>query len=247
MKRLTIVSAVLCLSLLASGCTTKAKTLTSETHAPAGGTAMSEAQNNQAVNGQHDVKVEDLSKDNYTDSNNDTYTSVYPKLIVDGKEAAEINESLRDYIKKTYPIKVETEYGITEGYETSYKWAVKGNIVSIVIHVSGICSDYFTNEAFNYDLDTLKPIDDSEVVKRLGMTDEAFFGKTSDILKKECKDIGDYDLDKTLASVNYDNITPFITSDGKPGVVAGIYYAADSQFGGMVSVRGFNLETGERA
>ena len=67
MKRLTIVSAVLCLSLLASGCTTKAKTLTSETHAPAGGTASSGAQSSQAVNGQHDVKVEDLSKDNYTD------------------------------------------------------------------------------------------------------------------------------------------------------------------------------------
>ena len=63
MKRLTIISAALCLSLLTSGCVSKTKTLTSETHASAGGTAISEssaAETGKSVTGPHDVKVEDL-------------------------------------------------------------------------------------------------------------------------------------------------------------------------------------------
>ena len=242
MKRITIVSTLLCLSLLASGCAGKPKVLSSEVHASTSAAATTEAAATEAVTGTHDVKVEELSKDSYTDEYNDTYTSVYPKLIVDGKEAAEINESLRSYIQKTYPLREKTDYGYLEGSEIKYVWGVNGNVVSVVILVSGIKSDYYTTEAFNYDLDTLKALDDSEVVKRLGMTDDDFFKKTAEILKKECGDVRDYDLDKTLASVNYDNITPFITADGNPGVIAGIYYSADSQFGGMVSARRFDIK-----
>ena len=255
MKRTSIVSALLCLSLFASGCAGKPRVLSSEVHASTSATATTEASTNttatgasntEAVTGPHDVKVEDLSKDSYTDEYKDTYTSVYPKLIVDGKEATEINESLKSHIQKTYPLREKTEYGYLEGSEVSYVWGVNSNVVSIVIEASGIKSDYFTSEAFNYDLDTLKPLDDSEVVKRLGMTDDEFFKKTAEILKKECGNISDYDLDKTLASVNYDNITPFITSEGTLGVVAGIYFAADSQFGGLVSVRSFDIKTMKR-
>lgn len=242
MKRITIVSTLLCLSLLASGCAVKPKVLSSEVHATTSAAATTEAAATEAATGSHDVKVEELSKDSYTDEFNDTYTSVYPKLIVDGKEATEINESLKSNIQKKYPLREKTDYGYLEGFEIKYEWGVNGNVVSIVIRVSGIKSDYFTTEAFNYDLDTLKALDDSEVVKRLGMTDDDFFKKTAEILKKKCESISDYDLDKTLASVNYDNITPFITTDGNPGVIAGIWYAADSQFGGLVSARCFDIK-----
>ena len=241
MKRTTIVSAMICLSLLVSGCVGKPKALSSEVHVSTNGAAKTEA-----AAGSHDVKVEELSKDSYTDEYKETHTSVYPKLIVDGKEATEINEELRSYIQKTYPLREKTEYGYLEGYEISYKWGVNGNVVSIVIKVSGISSDYFTTEAFNYDLDTLTPLADSEVVKRLGMTDDVFFKKTAEVLKKEYGNILDFDLDKTLASVDYDHITPFITSEGNPGVVIGIYFAADSQFGGLVSARCFDIKTMER-
>ena len=194
----------------------------------------------------HDVSVEDLSKTTYTDDYNNTYTSVYPKLIVDGKEATNINETISSYILKTYPIQIKTDYGYIEGYETSYRWGVMGNTVSIVIHASSIDSDYFTNEVFNYDLDTLKQLDDSEVVKRFGMTDEVFFNNTVDIIKKAGDDNRSYDLDKTVAAVNYDNVTPFVTSKGNPGVAASIYYVSDSQFGGSTSVRCFDMTTMEQ-
>lgn len=246
MKRTTIAATLLCLSLLASGCNGKPKTLSSETRVSAGSAVTTEAATSEAVKGTHEVKVEELSKDSYTDDYNDTYTSVYPKIIVDGKEATEINESIRNYIQKNYPLRTKTEYGYVEGSEITYKWGANANTISVIINVSGIKSDYFTTEVFNYDLDTLKSIDDSEVVKRLGMTDDEFFSKTAEVLKKALGNISDYDRDKTLASVNYDNITPFITSDGKPGVIAGIFYAADSQFGGLVSVRSFDLSTMER-
>lgn len=170
MKRTTIVSAMICLSLLVSGCVGKPKALSSEVHVSTNGAAKTET-----AAGSHDVKVEELSKDSYTDEYKETHTSVYPKLIVDGKEATEINEELRSYIQKTYPLREKTEYGYLEGYEVSYKWGVNGNVVSIVIKSSAISSDYFTTEAFNYDLDTLTPLADSEVVKRLGMTDDDFF------------------------------------------------------------------------
>lgn len=248
MKKKALVSALLCLSLLSSGCIAKPKTPSSETRVSSNAAVTTEAsttdtENSPAVTRQHEVKIIDLDKSTYTDESNETYTSVYPKLIVDGKEATEINERLKSYILKTYPIKVKTEYGYIEGYETSYRWGVNCNIVSINIHVSGICSDYFTNEVFNYDLDTLKPVDDSEVIKRFGMTGEEFISKTKEILKKNCEGKQDFDLDKTLAAANFDNISPFITPDGQLGVLTGFVFAEDSQFGGMESVRGFDIMT----
>lgn len=246
MKKITIVSAMLCMSLLASGCTGKPKTLSSQAHVSNSTAVTTEAVTTKAATGSHTVSVEELSKDSYTDEYNDTYTSVYPKIIVDGKEAAEINESLKSFIQKTYPLRTKTEYGYLEGYEITYSWGANANTISVIIRVSAIKSDYYTNEVFNYDLDTLKTIDDSEVVKRLGMTDDEFFSKTAEVLKKEMGENRTFDLDKTLSSLNYDKLTPMITPDGNPGVLAALDYAAGEQFGGLVNAMRFDLKAMKR-
>jgi len=189
----------------------------------------------------HDVSVEEIKKLS-SDQGDFEYNSVAPKLIVDGNEATEINDSLSKYIEENYPLDIDGDY--PDGMSTKLVWGVKDNIVSIVICARSTDSDYFTREAFNYDLDTLEELDDSEVVKRLGMTDDEFFGKTSDIVKKYC-DGKDYDLEKCLAAVNYDKITPFIMPDGTPGVICCIVYGQDSQFMGLESGRGFNMTTME--
>ena len=191
----------------------------------------------------HQVSVVDFSEITLTDINGVEYSNVCPKLIVDGEEATEINESLSKYLKETYPIEMNGDY--VDGFETSYVWGYNDDTVSIVIFAGYLSEDYYTYEAFNYDLDTLEPLEAGEVTKRLGMTDDELFSKTADILTAYC-DGTSYDLDKCIENNNYNNITPFILPDGNAGVTAGIYYSADSQFSGAVSVRCFDMTTMER-
>ena len=256
MKKATIITTALCLSLMATGCFGTQNTPASEsgnlptevttagettTEAATSETALIESESSEATKASHQVNVEVITTQTYSEGAYDV-NSVVPKLTVDGVEATEINASLESYIQKTYPLENKGDY--YEGWSTSIKWGANENTVSIVILASDTSSDYFTCEVFNYDLDTLTAIDDSEVTKRLGMTDEEFFGKTEEIINNYCGN-GRYDLDKSLAAVNYDKATPLITPDGNPGVAACIVYPVDSQFSGLESIRCFNMTTME--
>ncbi|MCR5341490.1 MAG: hypothetical protein K6E60_09100 [Saccharofermentans sp.] len=250
----TILTSALCLTLMATGCvnngaapasapaeTTSATETTTETTAATteATTESSAPETSETKKTAHQVTVEVLKKMTYSDGNNE-FSCVYPKITVDGKEASSINRSLTDHIQKKYPMEKD---GVNiDGWATKISWGANENTLSVVILASDVSTDYFTTEVFNYDLDTLEKIDDSEVTKRLGLTDADLFAKTKEILTKYCKERG-YNLDKSLADVNYDKITPYITRDGKAGVAATVYYVRDSQFSGMDSVRTFSLHT----
>lgn len=257
MKKTALISTALCLSLMATGCVSSKKTPATEnqatttevtTEATTDTTVPSEAttgdvKSSEAATGSHKVKVELITLVKSLEGESE-YTMVVPKITVDGKEATEINESLSKYIKENYKLEVNEDHA--DGMSTKIFWGVKDNTLSIIICADETFTDYFTRDVFNYDLDTLKTLEDSEVTKRLGMTDEAFFAKTTEILKKYCeKNPSSYDLDKTLASVKYDKITPFVMPDGTPGVLCPICYSADSQFSGSDSMRCFNMTTME--
>ena len=231
MKRLKIISAALCLSFLAAGCTVNKKTPESEPASSDTSVAAEAASS-------HQVTVEDLTR-NVISLGETDYISSCPKLIVDGVEATEINTAISEHIQEEYPLTTDGEY--VDGYETIYKWGVKNNTVSIVIYATYLSEDYYTVEVYNYDLDTLAPLEDTEVAKRLGMTDEEFFNKTAEIFTERYGDVRDIDLVKSIEQIDYYNITPYITPEGNPGVAACIYYAEDSQFSGMESVRCFEL------
>ena len=230
MKKITIVSVALCLSILASGCTTNEPAQASKP------TTVTTAE--ETTKAAHQVNVEVVTLQSSADGDQ----QVVPKITVDGVEAAEINNTLSSYIQTEYPLDIYDDYA--DGMATKIYWGVKDNVLTIVIHAHETFTDYFTYDVFNYDLDTLKAMDDSEVVKSLGMTDEEFISKTSEIVKNFCSE-RDYDLDKSLAAVGYENCTPFVTPDGTPGVAASIYFPADSQFGGGASLRCFNMATME--
>ena len=237
MKRIKVISAVLCLSHMAAGCTAHQTTPASEPQ----DTTTAETAGESAP--AHQVQVEDLQKTTLSDGTSE-FTSAIPKLIVDGVEATTINAELSDYVQKNYPLEQNGDY--VDGYETRYSWGVKDNTVSIVIAASAVCEDYFTCEVFNYDVETLTALEDTEVAKRLGMTDDDFFNKTADILNANYNGNPDIDLEKSIAQIDYINITPFITPDGEPGVALCFYYAVGSQFSGMESMRCFNMSTMER-
>ena len=244
MKKLIIVSAALCVALIAAGCSGTKNAPASEPVVIATvPTAVSESTVEETTAPAHQVTVEDLTNVTLSDGVTD-YNSSIPKLIVDGQEATEINNSISNYIQETYPLE-KTDDGV-DGYETRYSWGVMDNTVSIVINASAVCEDYFTCEVFNYDLDTLQPLSDSEVVSRFGMTDDEFFSKTAEVYMSYFGNIPDYDINKSIAAINYDKITPMITSNGNPGVAGCVIYAADSQFGGMESIRCFDIVTMER-
>ena len=236
MKRITIIATALCLSLMTTGCVAnkKAPAVTTEA-ATAGTTAETTAS--------HNVEVELIKLFSHVEGDFEIAT-VVPKITVDGKEATEINAALSEHIKKEY--KLEMDGVNADGMSTRIAWGAKDNTLSIIILANDTSTDYFTAEVFNYDLDTLKDLDDSEVTKRLGMTDDEFFSKTTEIIKKHCEGSG-YDLKKSLEAVKYEKITPFIMPDGNPGVLGCICYGEDSQFSGLESMRCFNMKTMERA
>ena len=193
----------------------------------------------------HQVSVVDGLRITIMGKNSEEISKI-PKLIVDGKEAAEINSSISKLILEKYPMEL-TDYGYIDGYSVSYDWGVRGNIVSIVIYADYLSEDSGDYVVFNYNLDTLKALKDEEVVKMLGMTDKQFFSKTADAYRKYWKDSQWLDinnaedakyLDKSIKAINYDKTTPYITPGGNPGVL-GTIYLPHSQFDH--SERCFNL------
>lgn len=232
MKKEAIVSAVLCLSLLFAGCTFDQGTPAGPTQTTGAGEDVTE----------HKVKVEDYTYLTLSDSTGD-YTSRYPKLIVDGKEAIELNDALIRHIQSEYPMEKEDDY--VYGYQTSYKWGVKGNVVSIIIYADYISEDFYTTEIYNYDLDTLKAMEDEEVIEALGLTEDELFSRTAEVYKSFCDGKAAFDLDASVSSISYDTITPFVTPDGSPGVAGYVMYSRDSQFYGSESITCFDLETME--
>ena len=215
-KRPVILAAVLCLSLLTTGFSAVLKTPSVE------------LKNEKTT---HQVSVVDGSRTAIMDKIGE-YVSRCPKLIVDGKEAAEINSSLQSLIQNKYPME-KKDSGSVEGYHVRYEWGVRENTVSILVIATAISEDYYVlYEAFNYDLDTLKALDSSDVAAGFGMTDEEFFAKVSDCYRNVWDKQMPYDsdtskekayLDKSLAAINYENVTPFVTPAGYPGVVCRIY------------------------
>lgn len=236
LKQFAVKAVACCLLLVAAGCsgnknTPSGESVTSEIVSETSETA-------EVLQVSHVVTVEEYLNVTMEDPAGE-YTSTYPKLIVDGKEASEINALLCSYLQNAYPMEKDGEY--VDGYITRYTWGVKDNTVSFVFYMGVVSEDYFNCEVFNYDLDTLTELDDSEVVKRFGMTDDEFFSKTADVYRDYCSGKMDFDLDKSLAAINYDKITPYITPDGNPGVAGSIYYAYGSQFSGLESVIPFEL------
>ena len=245
MKRIAILSTALCLALLAAGCTSNEPTQGTEltiTTTTAEATESETTTTDETViepsASAHQVNVETVvllsSKEGDIE-----YTSVVPKITVDGKEATEINEALSNYIQQAYPLEMDGDHA--SGMATRLAWGVKDNIISIVIYAGETFTDYFNYDVFNYDLDTLKGADDSAVILCFGMTDEDFFSKTKDAVKDYCTKF-QYDTEKSLAAVNYEKTTPFITPDGNLGVAASVVYPEDSQFSGD-STRCFDLST----
>ena len=242
---------MLCLSLMATGCTKTQKIPASESQTSAVTTETSQTETSQSESSQgetsetgltvpenmkprkstHEVSVEELSRTVLLDKSAE-HVSYYPKLIVDGKEATEINSSLQSLIRSKYPMEKKDD-GSVEGYHVRYEWGVRENTVSILVIASAISEDYYVlYEAFNYDLDTLKALDSSDVAARFGMTDEEFFAKVSDCYRnvwdKQMPYSSDPDaekayLDKSLAAIKYENVTPFVTPAGYPGIVCRIY------------------------
>ena len=244
MKKAAIISTALCLSLLAAGCTHNGPTQGTEPSVTETSvTTESETTIDETVTGPstptHQVNVETVvllsSKEGDIE-----YTSVVPKITVDGKEATEINEALSRFIKQAYPLEMDGDRA--DGMATKLAWGVKDNILSIIIYAKETFTDYATFNVFNYDLDTLKGADAGSVFKAFGISDEDFFSKTTDIVKDCCNDSG-YDLEKSLAAVNYEKCTPFVTPDGTLGVAASFAYPDDSQFSGGNTTRCFYLTT----
>ena len=268
MKRIKILSSALCMALLATGCngktapaaesqvstsaavtteSTAAEETTTTEETTAAEAASTEAtttkvESKEVSTGSHKVKVEVVTLQSYKTGPYE-FTRVVPKLFVDGKEATELNKSIKDYLLKKYRFDVDDEHN--DGMSTSIEWGVKDNIVTFIIYASSTSEDYFTTEVFNYDLDTLKALKPAEVTKRLGMTDDELFSKVKKIMKDFCKENKEhysaYDYDKSSVLINYDKLTPFIMPDGSTGVSATVVYSEQTQFGGLECVRLFKL------
>ena len=223
MRKTAILSFALCLALLATGCSK-----TAEISESIPDDLPEESEITEEVSDDVRVTVEELTRITQTDKNGQ-YISVYPKLIVDGQEASEINESIKDYLVETYPMEPDPMGKYITGYQVRYAWGVKDNIVSIVAIASFLEEDGSVYEVFNYDIDTLEALDDDEVVSALGMTDQDFFDKTEEVYRNYWNTepwLGsEYNsmLEQSIDAIGYDKITPIILSNGDIGVLGYLY------------------------
>jgi len=203
----------------------------------------------------HKVEVTDQSVTVLKDEAGTEYKMIVPKLIVDGKEADAINAALNEHITKNHPLKKvdymdgDTQRWHMDGETTSYAWGTKGNIVSIVIHYSETFTDGFGYDVFNYNVDTLQPAGNEEVLKVFGLTEDELFKKLADTFRAYW-DSETYlknatnDLDKSIAAISSSTVTPFVMPDGNLGATGHIFMS-DSQFFEMV--RCFDLDKSEIA
>jgi len=259
MRKTTIITAALCASFLMAGCNKTAETSqsTSDTAATSAETSAvtssdtSETETTPSVTGtsetnapEHNITVEDQVSKTLSDQYGE-YTNTIPKIIIDGKEAEEINASLKSYLEKTYPMDEDKKEKVVTGYRLRYTWGVKDNIISVIMIAGFVDEEGTLYEIFNYDADTLTALSGSEVVQRLGMTDKEFFDKTADAYKQywdtepwlgnEYKDL----LEKSISVIGYDKVTPFITPNGDTGSAGYIYIPAQISEG----VHCFDLDT----
>lgn len=268
MKRTAIISAALCLALMASGCAhnggvqegkftdstvteiteaesseTETETETSVTQTEIASEETSEEKTVWTFKSSHEVRVETVTLQRLDDGNY-IFATLIPKIFVDGKEASEINSFLDEYIQKKYPLKIEGNHA--DGTSVKFDCGVKDSILSISLLTSATDCDYFSGEVLNFDLDTQKQLDSHEVTKFFGMTDEELFAKVKDIMKDYCKtdekSYSAYDYEESAALINYDKITPYIMPDGSKGVSVTLIYSEQTQFYGLECQRSFVLE-----
>jgi len=257
MKRFIALTTILALGgILLTGCnsstaTSAASSAASSTQATetsaqsdeTSGSAAESTEDTKAPVSTHKVEVTDQSVNSVKDDSGDEYKTITPKLIVDGKDAKDINDSLSEYIKTTYPLKKD-EYGV-DGSTVSYAWGVRGDIVSIVLIVSELGTDGINYVVFNYSTDTLEPVTDEEVLKSWGITADDFNKKVADAYRaywdseqwlKESME----DLDKNIGAISSTTVEPFATPNGNVGA-AGLLNISGSQFG--ETVKCFDLDT----
>ncbi|MBP5262232.1 MAG: hypothetical protein J6Z43_08920 [Clostridiales bacterium] len=220
--------------------------ITSESSESSADTTPSEETTEATSASSHQIVVEDSTIATLTDTTGE-FTSVIPKLSIDGQEATDINYNMKTYIEEKYTMQVDANSGFVTGYQVSYYWGVKDNIISIVIKASYIGEDGATYEAFNYDADRVWPMEASSVVAQLGMTDDEFFGKTADAYRNywntqpwlgaEYNDL----LEQSISAIGYGEVTPFIAPNGDIAVAGTIYTPTQT----YQSVKCFDLDTNE--
>lgn len=189
----------------------------------------------------HKVEVTDLSVTTLKDVSGTEYRTIIPKVIVDDKEAGNINQAISDTIQKEYPMTQDGDY--VDGEETRYAWGFRGNILSVVIIGSEIGTDGHRYSIFNYDLDTLQAASNEDVVKSYGLTYEEFNKKVEDAYRawwdSEIWLQGETEyLDKTIGAIS-SSVTPLVMPNGDIGAASLTY--TPSQF--SESVECFDLNT----
>ncbi|MBR2523667.1 MAG: hypothetical protein IKE53_04420 [Clostridiales bacterium] len=242
MKKTLLVTAALCIAVMAAGCSKTEESSYATTMDTTAETAASETEISDETEGtetpasQHDVVVEDQSVTTLSDETGD-YSSTIPKLIVDGQEAESINYELKSTLTEKYSMEKDANSGYVTGYEMRYAWGVKDNIVSIVVIAGYIGDDGADYAVFNYDLDNLTALSGDEVVERLDMSVDEFFDSVANVYRTYWENepwLGEaYNdmLDRSISVIDFEHVKPFITPSGHTGFAGYIYTPSQSAEG----------------
>ena len=242
MKKTLLVTAALCIAVMAAGCSKTEETSYATTMDTTAETAASETDISDETEGtetpasQHEVVVEDQSVTTLSDEAGE-YVSVIPKLIVDGQEAEAINYDLKTSLTDKYQMEKDANSGYVTGYEMRYAWGMKGNIVSIVVIAGYIGEDGADYAVFNYDVDNMTALNGDEVVERLGMSVDGFFESVANVYRtyweKEPWLGADYNdmLERSISVIDFEHVKPFITPSGHTGFAGYIYTPTQSAEG----------------
>ena len=193
----------------------------------------------------HSIEVIDGSVITTSDSDGE-YKQVIPKLLIDGKEAESFNNSLAKYINSEYEMKKDPEYSDwIIGYEVSYLWSSKDNIVSILLLLSSIEEEWYSYDVINFDVDTMRSPGDEEMTAFFGLSKEELFAKAGTLYRnwwdseEWLRDSGDDLLNVSINDISYDTVTPLILPNGHMGMAGLLQIPAEA----MDTVECFDLET----
>lgn len=257
MKKIVTATAILALGcVMLSGCnisinTGKTTSLTEETPATSESTEATSASSEESssdtseTEAVHKIEVADLSRVTLSDDY-DEYVTKVPKLIVDGEEATAINMEMNNYILKNYSIEMDNVEHRLSGDVVDYVWGHRGNIVSIILKISNVNEDGTRYDFFNYNVDTLAPVSNNDIMALYSMDSATMKGKLADAYRtwwdseewlKEYKD----DLQKSIDNIKDDNVTVFICPEGHISA-AGTVFTNGAQI--SESTKCFDLETG---
>ncbi len=173
-------------------------------------------------------------------SENGEFCFHIPKIDISEEWITDINKKIYDTLYDEYTKGVLAYDGETPAISgMEYEWGMKEDIISITVQINNSFTDKHDFFVFNVDLKNKNEITGEELLDKLGLERDEFYGKIKDYVKdlgekekdKFYIDISMYEkyLDRSISDEVINNASVFIDKDGIVSVITEIFDAVKGE------------------